>query len=231
LKTRAVLFDMGGTLVFATCSESETFRRILRSVGVARTKRDIEEALSKTKKELDAEGFAEEFGKIPREEFWVRRDSCVLKHLGIGDRKGELARVLDRRWFDFANFKSYSDTQKTLERLRETGLRTGLISNGYEEEIRSVLSKAGLSTKMFDVVVGADTVHERKPHRDIFAYALRKLQVRPEEAIFVGDRIDTDYKGAEEAGIRSLLVLREKTGTELKETRTISRLSEIFNLI
>jgi len=231
LKTKAVLFDMGGTLVFATCSESETFRRILRSVGIARTKRDIEEALSKAEKELDVERFAEEFGKIPRGEFWVRRDSRVLKHLGIDDQKGELARVLDRRWFDFANFKLYSDTQKTLQRLREIGLRIGLVSNGYEEEIRSVLSKAGLSTKMFDVVVGADTVHERKPHRDIFAYALRKLQVRPEEAIFVGDRIDTDYKGAEEAGIRSLLVLREKTGTELKETRTISRLSEIFNLI
>jgi len=231
LKTRAVLFDMGGTLVFATCSESETFRRILRSVGIARTKRDIEEALSKTKKELDAEGFAEQFGKIPREEFWKRRDSHVLKHLGIDDQKRELARVLDRRWFDFANFKSYSDTQKSLERLREIGLRIGLISNGYEEEIRSVLSIAGLRMKMFDVVVGADTVHERKPHRDIFAYALRKLRVRPEEAIFVGDRIDTDYKGAEEAGLRSLLILREKPRTELKETRAISRLSEIFNLI
>jgi len=231
LKTRAVLFDMGGTLVFATCSESETFRRILRSVGITRTKRDIEGALSKAKKKLDAEGFAEEFGKIPRKEFWVRRDSRVLKHLGVDDRKGELARVLDRRWFDFANFKSYSDTKKTLERLRETGLRTGLISNCYEEEVRSVLSKAGLSTKMFDVVVGADTVHERKPHRDIFAYALRRLRVRPEEAIFVGDRIDTDYKGAEEAGIRSLLILREKPRRELKEMRTISRLSEIFNLI
>jgi len=229
LKTRAVLFDMGGTLVFATCSESETFWRILRSVSITRTKRDIEEALSKTKKELDAEGFAEEFGKIPREEFWRRRDSRVLKHLGIDDQKGELARVLDLRWFDFANFKSYSDTQKTLERLRETGLKTGLISNGYEEEIRSVLSKAGLSTKMFDVVVGADTVHERKPHRDIFAYALRKLRVRPEEAIFVGDRIDTDYKGAGEAGIRSLLILREKARTIPNGTRTITGLQEIFN--
>jgi len=229
LKTRAVLFDMGGTLVFATCSESETFRRILRSVGITRTKRDIEEALSKTKKELDAEGFAEKFGKIPREEFWVRRDSCVLKHLGIEDQKGELARVLDRRWFDFANFKAYSDTQRTLERLRETGLRTGLVSNGYEEEIRSVLSKAGLSTKMFDVVVGADTVHERKPHRDIFAYALRKLRVKPEETIFVGDQLDTDYKGAEDAGIRSLLILREKAGAIPNGTRTITGLQEIFN--
>ena len=111
MKTRAVLFDMGGTLVFATCSESETFRRILRSVGITRTKRDIEGALSKAKKELDAEGFAEEFGKIPRKEFWVRRDSCVLKYLGIGDQRGELARVLDLRWFDFANFKLYSGTQ------------------------------------------------------------------------------------------------------------------------
>ena len=105
----------------------------------------------------------------------------------------------------------------------------GLISNGYKEEIRSVLSKAGLSTKMFDVVVGADTVHERKPHRDIFAYALRKLRVKPEETIFVGDQLDTDYKGAEDAGIRSLLILREKARAIPNGTRTITGLQEIFN--
>jgi len=82
---------------------------------------------------------------------------------------------------------------------------------------------------MFDVVVGADTAHERKPHRDIFAYALRKLRVKPGETIFVGDQLDTDYRGAEDAGIRSLLILREKARAIPNGTRTITGLQEIFN--
>jgi len=82
---------------------------------------------------------------------------------------------------------------------------------------------------MFDVVVGADTVRERKPHRDIFAYALRKLRVKPEETIFVGDQLDTDCRGAEDAGIRSLLILREKARAIPNGTRTITGLQEIFN--
>jgi len=49
--------------------------------------------------------------------------------------------------------------------------------------------------------------------------------------VFVGDEADADYRGAEEAGLRSLLIMRERPRKELKKTRTISRLSEIFDLI
>jgi len=230
LKTRAVLFDLGGTLVDVR-DGPKTFRRILQSVGIARRESVIKQAISDTEKRLQAEGFAEKFGKIPCIEFWIRHDSSVLERLGIVDEKGDIVREVAEKWFNFASIRLYRDSESTLRRLREMGIKTGIISNAYEEEIHQVLSRAGLRMKMFDVIVGGDTVHKRKPHRDIFVCALRKLRVRAEEAMFVGDQIDTDYEGAEEAGIRSLLIMRERPRKELKETRNISRLSEIFNLI
>lgn len=48
---------------------------------------------------------------------------------------------------------------------------------------------------------GADTIGKVKPHPEAFKYALEILRVKPEEALFIGDKIDDDYKGAEEAGI------------------------------
>lgn len=230
MKTRAVLFDLGGTLV-EVCDGPKTFRRILQSVGTARRESVIKQAISDAEKQLQEEGFAEKFGKIPCVEFWIRYDSNVLERLGIVDEKGDIVREVAEKWFDFADIRMYPDSETTLRKLREMGIKTAVISNAYEEEIHQVLLRAGLRMKMFDAVVGADTVHEKKPHRDVFVYALRRLRVRAEEAVFVGDEIDADYRGAEEAGIRSLLIIRERPRTELEETRAISCLSEIFNLI
>jgi len=229
LKTRAVLFDLGGTLV-EICDGPKTFRRVLRSMGTARRESVIEQAILDTEKRLKAEGFMEKFGKIPCAEFWGRYDSSVLERLGIVDEKGDIVREVAEVWFDFADITVYPDSEPTLRKLREMGIKTGIISNAYEEEIHQVLSRAGLRMKMFDVAVGADTVHRRKPHRDVFVYALRRLRVRGEEAMFVGDDVDADYRGAEKAGLRSLLIMRERPRKELKGTKTISCLSEIFDL-
>ena len=230
MKTRAVLFDLGGTLVEVR-NGPKTFRRVLRSMGIARRESVIEQAISDAEKRLQAERFMEKFGKIPCAEFWMRYDSSVLDRLGIADEKGDIVREVAEKWFDFADIRLYPDSEATLRKLREMGIVTGIISNAYEEEIHQILSRARLSMKMFDIAVGADTVHRRKPHRDIFVYALRRLRVRPKEAVFVGDQVDEDYSGAEDVGIRSLLIMRERPRKEVKGRRAISSLSEILDRI
>ena len=46
-----------------------------------------------------------------------------------------------------------------------------------------------------------------KPHPAIFQSALESLGVEPEETLMVGDRLETDIKGASELGIHSAAVL------------------------
>ncbi len=57
-----------------------------------------------------------------------------------------------------------------------------------------------------------------KPNKWIFEIALKEFSIHPSEAIVVGDRLDTDIRGAVNMGIDSILVL---TG--------VARLSDIEN--
>ncbi len=110
------------------------------------------------------------------------------------------------------------------------GLKLGLISNGYEDDIHFFLERTGLEKTTFDIIVGVDTAQCMKPHPDIFKYALRKLKVRPEEAIFVGDDVEVDYKGAENVGMYTLLIDRTEKKKE-GDLRTIKNLKEILSQI
>lgn len=81
----------------------------------------------------------------------------------------------------------------------------------------------------FDSIVGVDAIGKMKPHPDVFKYTFHKLNVQPEEAVFIGDSVEVDYKGAENVGIHALLIDRtEKTQSGL---RTISNLREILSRI
>ncbi|MEM4230640.1 MAG: HAD-IA family hydrolase, partial [Candidatus Pacearchaeota archaeon] len=57
--------------------------------------------------------------------------------------------------------------------------------------------------KFFDVVVTKSDVKVQKPSSKIFNVALKKLKVKPSEAIMVGDRIERDIKGARALGIKT----------------------------
>lgn len=94
------------------------------------------------------------------------------------------------------------------------------------------MGKAGLRKELFDVIVGADTVRRVKPHPEAFRHALKRLGVKPEEALFIGDKTDDDYRGAEESGITPILIQR-KAGETSKGSglRTIMSLGEIFQFI
>lgn len=80
--------------------------------------------------------------------------------------------------------------------------KTAIISNitcrCYIEEF---LKRVGASV---DVLVTSDVVRYRKPHKLLFRLALKRLGVRPEEAVMVGDD-DVDL-GARALGILTVIV-------------------------
>jgi putative hydrolase of the HAD superfamily len=55
--------------------------------------------------------------------------------------------------------------------------------------------------------VFSSEVGKRKPHAAIFEHALRALDVRPEQALFVGDRLYEDVRGAADLGMRTVQAL------------------------
>jgi putative hydrolase of the HAD superfamily len=58
----------------------------------------------------------------------------------------------------------------------------------------------------FDVVLVSDAVGWRKPSPNIFQEALRRLNVKGEETIFVGDTPAEDIQGAKNVGMRTVFI-------------------------
>lgn len=87
--------------------------------------------------------------------------------------------------------------------LRElSGMRTiGLVSNfDHAPTAHSILRREGIADLFETTIISAD-MGRRKPHPSIFQAALRQLDGRPEEALFIGDSLADDVAGGHAAGI------------------------------
>ncbi len=226
MTVKAVLFDLGNTLIYS--NPVETFQKILEAHGIFRSIDSVEQALIKGNREFDVE----KHSNLTAHEFYTKWNLIALKHLGITDevKARKLAEEINFQWFKFARIHIYSDVKKTLQRLKKMGLKLGLITGGYEEEIEKILLRTGLEN-FFDVSVGADTTGKRKPHPEAFEYAVRQLDIKSHEAIFVGDSFDRDYSGAKKAGLIPVLIRREGNKLEASSIRCITSLDEIFKVL
>jgi 4-nitrophenyl phosphatase len=70
---------------------------------------------------------------------------------------------------------------------------------------------AGSIIAAIAVASGVEPTIMGKPHTTMFKMAIEKLNVKPEEAVSIGDRLDTDILGGKRAGLRTALVMTGAT--------------------
>jgi putative hydrolase of the HAD superfamily len=220
---KAVLFDLGLTLI-QTASFPEIYRRILARFGVKASLDDIAHAQEATESEADTSTYDES----RRKEFWINYNVSLLKKLGITENIVFLAGKIDELWWECSHVQLYSDVEPTLSQLRAKGLKLGLVSNGFKQDLDHILGELELKT-WFDVVVCIESCNCAKPDKRIFLYALDKLGVEPPEAVFIGDSFEQDYEGAFRVGIRPFLIDRE--GKHPSHFNKIASLTELLNIL
>lgn len=87
----------------------------------------------------------------------------------------------------------------------------GIITNGAADEALDSQYTKALRTGLLDRVdsfLASDAAGFRKPDPRIFALALERAGVAPDEAFYVGDSIRNDVVGANYAGMMSVLLWR-----------------------
>lgn len=223
MSIKVVLFDLGLTLIY-TKSYSEIYKQILTNFKINVSLEDIIRAQKATEREFDTSTY----DKNRRKEFWTEYNIALLEKLGIEKNKVFIATQIDELWWGYSNVQIYPDVKPTFARLKAKGLKLGLVSNGFKQDIDHVLEELVL-TKWFDVIVCIDSCNCAKPNKEIFLYALDKLGLQPNEAIFIGDSILYDYEGALRVGIKPYLINRE--GKNQDNFDTISNLTELLTII
>ena len=74
-------------------------------------------------------------------------------------------------------------------------------------DVLPTLERDGVAP-FIDVWVVSDEVGLAKPDPEFFAYAVRAAGYRPEQAVFVGNRLDNDIRPAHATGLRTVWILR-----------------------
>ena len=127
----------------------------------------------------------------------------------------------------------YPFTIPTLEKIREMGYKTGLITNSEVHVQERKLEMLGLYPYLDEIIISGATPY-RKPQKEIFQLMADKLGILTNEMMFVGDHPAFDVDGSRNAGCIPVWV--KTTGTwifpELQkpeiQVETVEELPEIL---
>lgn len=180
---RAVIFDFGGVLVR---TEDRTPRERLAS-RLGLTYDQLTDMIFNSQSARRAA-----LGEITTQEHW----EALRLRLGLSPDEFPDVPVefwggdtLDRELVDY------------IQSLRPR-YKTGLISNAWDD-LRDVLVKGWMIADYFDQIVISAEVGITKPDPEIYHIALKRLAVKPQEAVFVDD-FPENIEGAREVGLQAI---------------------------
>ncbi|MBB4266377.1 phosphoglycolate phosphatase [Roseospira visakhapatnamensis] len=124
--------------------------------------------------------------------------------------------------------RPYDGAEDLLRALRDAGIRLGICTNKPQGPTEGVVKALGLDG-LFDAVIGAGLIPERKPHPRPLLLALERMGVAPGRAAMVGDT-PYDVDAAHAAGVAVVMVdfgYSPVPPAEAGADRLISRLADV----
>lgn len=204
MRFRAVLFDVGNTLLHVPADPHERALQTIAHLGtvpLALYKAGIEQA---RREWLSS-------GRPPYEEdlaeTWTSLIAAALRSSGFSGDCRLAARAIEGV-FLVDGWTVFPEVHRVLQRLARAGVRLGVVSN-WPARLEKTLAVAGLR-QYFDVLAVSGVVGYAKPRPEIFRLALGKLGVEAQSALFVGDSMQDDIAGAAAVGMSALLVDRDR---------------------
>ncbi len=208
---RAVLFDVGGTLIESRPAPPEVYARVLGRWGAAVTAEQVAPVFQRVWEELTQEHprGLDRYHRLKGDEreWWGEFLRRVLSELGIDVPWRPVLGALFEAFADPGLWHVFPEVPEVLANLRARGVRLGVVSN-WDSRLPALLERLELR-RWFDAVLVSAIEGIEKPAPEIFRRAAARLGIEVEECLHVGDSPLDDYRGAESAGMRAVLVDRK----------------------
>ena len=127
------------------------------------------------------------------------------------------------------NIELFSDTIPLLKVLRAKNIEAVILTNGPSDGQRAKFKTFGLSRYIRRIYIGEE-IGFSKPNPKAFEVVLRDLGASASNVLMVGDSIENDIHGAEQVGIKAVLIDREDSHGDHIGAR-IGKLSEVIKLL
>ena len=129
-------------------------------------------------------------------------DLLNLFHLDLGSLE-HIVKIYNEY---IGEMKPYPDVIPTLQELRGKHFKLGILTDGNVKRQKRKIEALGFKT-LFDVIVYAQEIAS-KPSALSYLDAVKKLGAEPANIIYIGDNPLLDFKGAKEAGLKTVRILR-----------------------
>jgi len=125
----------------------------------------------------------------------------------------------------------FDDTVSTLQRLKQKGFNTGIVTTKYHYRIVETLNMHGISD-LIDVIVGGEDVKSPKPSPEGLLLAIGSLNAQLNNVLYVGDSL-VDAKTALAANVDFAAVTTGTTNenefSQYPCIKILKNLSELFD--
>jgi phosphoglycolate phosphatase len=161
----------------------------------------------------------------------------ALAHSGAGADEVALRAALERfsacyRENLFVRSQLYPEVRETLAELEGSGLKLACVTNKRVAFADALLVAAGIRAH-FGLVLGGDSLPEKKPSPAPLLAAARELEIAPENSLLVGDS-HHDYESAAAAGFGFVWArygycahIEPRPGDTLKEIGSFGELRDL----
>lgn len=203
MNIKAVFFDYDDTLIDANSARNHARRTVATRVAQNHGLNEalVLEAIKNVEARMEASGIFDR-------RIWFRE---MANSLGIMLSLGEINELVRIYWDSWSlRSKVFPDVIPTLKALKRCGYVIGLITNtdGEPGLKRERINRDGI-LNLFDVVIIAgDDTEQVKPSPQPFLEALKIVNIKGNEAIYVGDKPGSDIPGAKAAGMYTVLIDR-----------------------
>lgn len=219
---KGVIFDLDNTLLDFMKMKEVAVKSAIRGMIEAGLEIDEIESFK------DIISIYEEFGWENQKVF----DVFLTKSIGYVDNKFLAAGIVAYRRAREANLLAYPNVNRTLVNLTKLGIKLAVVSDAPSREAWMRIYYLNLY-HFFDAVITFDDSGERKPSSTPFEMALKKLKLKPQDSLMIGDWPDRDVVGAKQIGMRTAFAVYGDTfGTKYSGADwDIQDISEIITII
>jgi putative hydrolase of the HAD superfamily len=221
---RAAFFDVDFTLIYpGPTFQGEGYRTFCARYGMEVDVTRFERGVASAARFLDGED-----APYDAEVFVAYTRHIIEQMGGLGDRLDECAREIYDEWAHCHHFSLYDEVPAVLRGLSAAGVHIGLISNSHR-----CLRSFQLHFDLQGLVAAAVSGPEHgfmKPNPSIFRAALQLVNVKPDEAVMVGDSLRQDVEGALRAGMRAVLLHRSEESHPEEQSLAASGVAVIRSL-
>lgn len=227
---KAVLFDLDETLIDAEKGLRAAHADVAKIIHSLCLKRIAIRSILKAIAEFDDE--KNRSTEYDRDGWWQELADRLGCHTTLSTAS---IRTLTRTyWGSYAKAaERYDDVDEVLRYLRANGYRLGIVTDtdGALGLKRSRIAGLGFRAYFDVMVIAGEDTRMTKPDPEPYLLAASRLGVPPSECAFVGDKPFTDIKGANAAGMHSILVIRRDWGPGVFADLTIKRLAELKGIL